>query len=91
METYPPKIGVLLRDKHGVPRVGYVTGRKFLRILKKNGLTPEISEDLYHLIKYKVPMRKHLKANNKNQTQSLCIFCDLDSHTLWSCKPQPNC
>ncbi len=64
---YPSQIGVLLRDQHGVPQVKYVTGSKILRILKKNGLAPEIPEDLYHLIKKAVSMRKHLETNNKDQ------------------------
>ena len=63
---HPSQIGVLLRDQHGIPQVKSVTGSKILRILKKNGLAPEIPEDLYHLIKKAVAMRKHLEANNKD-------------------------
>ena len=63
---HPSQIGVLLRDQHGIPQVKNVTGSKILRILKKNGLAPEIPEDLYHLIKKAVSMRKHLEANNKD-------------------------
>ncbi|EAA57622.1 hypothetical protein AN6679.2 [Aspergillus nidulans FGSC A4] len=47
----PSQIGVVLRDSHGVAQVKTVTGNKILRILKSNGLAPEIPEDLYHLIK----------------------------------------
>ena len=63
---HPSQIGVLLRDQHGIPQVKSVTGNKILRILKKAGLAPEIPEDLYHLIKKAVSMRKHLEANNKD-------------------------
>ena len=63
---HPSQIGVLLRDQHGIPQVKSVTGAKILRILKKSGLAPEIPEDLYHLIKKAVSMRKHLEANNKD-------------------------
>ena len=63
---HPSQIGVLLRDQHGIPQVKSVTGSKILRVLKKNGLAPEIPEDLYHLIKKAVSMRKHLEANNKD-------------------------
>ena len=38
-----------------------------LRILKKHGLAPEIPEDLYHLIKKAVSMRKHLEQNRKDR------------------------
>ncbi|KAJ8639823.1 hypothetical protein MRB53_016517 [Persea americana] len=39
-------------------KVRIVTGRKILRILKAHGLAPEIPEDLYHLIKKAVAIRK---------------------------------
>ena len=44
-----------------------VTGNKILRILKKNGLAPEIPEDLYELIKKAVAVRKHLERNKKDK------------------------
>ncbi|MCJ1336186.1 ribosomal 40S subunit protein S13 [Bachmanniomyces sp. S44760] len=47
----PSQIGVVLRDSHGVAQVKVVTGNKILRILKSNGLAPEIPEDLYCLIR----------------------------------------
>merc|ERR1712033_58636 len=62
----PSQIGVILRDSHGVAQVRYVTGNKILRILKAKGLAPEIPEDLYHLIKKAVAMRKHLERNRKD-------------------------
>src|SRR4051812_28143957 len=58
---YPSQIGVILRDTSGIPQVKSVTGSKILRILKKNGIAPEIPEDLYHLIKKAVSVRKHLE------------------------------
>ncbi|KAF5103314.1 hypothetical protein DV451_001487 [Geotrichum candidum] len=62
----PSQIGVLLRDSHGVAQVKVITGNKILRILKSNGLAPEIPEDLYHLIKKAVSVRKHLEKNRKD-------------------------
>lgn len=69
----PSQIGVSLRDQYGIPQVRFITGKKILRILKKNGsapLTPgsapAIPEDLYMLIKKAVSMRKHMKRNNKD-------------------------
>ncbi|KAI3898724.1 hypothetical protein MKW98_000837 [Papaver atlanticum] len=47
----PSQIGVILRDSHGIAQVKTVTGSKILRILKAHGISPEIPEDLYHLIK----------------------------------------
>ncbi|KAK9822242.1 hypothetical protein WJX81_005323 [Elliptochloris bilobata] len=63
----PSAIGVILRDQHGIAQVSAVTSSKILRILKKIGLAPEIPEDLYHLIKKAVSMRKHLEANRKDR------------------------
>ncbi|KAL4424983.1 hypothetical protein ABPG77_002868 [Micractinium sp. CCAP 211/92] len=63
----PSQIGVLLRDSHGIAQVKSVTGSKILRILKGQGLAPELPEDLYFLIKKAVAMRKHLEANRKDK------------------------
>ena len=43
----------------------FVTGTKVLRILKAKGLASEIPEDLYHMIKKAVSIRKHLERNRK--------------------------
>ncbi|KAK6519510.1 ribosomal 40S subunit protein S13 [Arthrobotrys megalospora] len=63
----PSQIGVVLRDSHGVAQVKVVTGNKILRILKSNGLAPEIPEDLHMLIKKAVAVRKHLERNRKDK------------------------
>ena len=63
----PSQIGIALRDLHGVAQVGSVTGSKVLRILKGAGLAPDIPEDLYHLIKKAVSVRKHLERNRKDK------------------------
>lgn len=60
-----PFPGVILRDSHGVAQVRFVTGNKILRILKTKGLAPDLPEDLYHLIKKAVAIRKHLERNRK--------------------------
>merc|ERR1719261_712845 len=57
----PSQIGVLLRDQYGIPQVKGVTGSKILRILKVNGVAPSLPEDLYHLIKKAVNVRKHIE------------------------------
>mmetsp|Transcript_10069 Transcript_10069/g.19021 ORF Transcript_10069/g.19021 Transcript_10069/m.19021 type:complete len:152 (-) Transcript_10069:111-566(-) len=63
----PAQIGVTLRDSHGIGSVKALTGRKILRVLKHNGLAPEIPEDLYHMIKKAVSMRKHLERSRKDK------------------------
>ena len=64
----PSQIGVTLRDSHGIPQVKSITGSKILRIfLKKSGLAPKIPEDLYHLIKKALQIRKHLEKFRKDK------------------------
>ncbi|PFH35701.1 ribosomal protein RPS13 [Besnoitia besnoiti] len=63
----PSQIGVTLRDSFGVPQVKSVTGNKILRILKLQGLAPELPEDLYYLIKKAVSVRKHLERSRKDK------------------------
>merc|ERR1711972_1107672 len=63
----PSQIGVTLRDSFGIPQVKNVTGNKILRILKTNGLAPDLPEDLYYLIKKAVAIRKHMDRNRKDK------------------------
>jgi len=63
----PSQIGIILRDSHGVAQVKNVTGTQIVRILKANGLGPSIPEDLYHLIKKAVSIRKHLEKYRKDK------------------------
>ncbi len=50
-----------------LPQVKAVNGSSILRLLKGLGLAPEIPEDLYHLIKKAVSMRKHLELFRKDK------------------------
>ena len=63
----PSQIGVVLRDSHGIPQVKRISGNSILRILKANGLAPKLPEDLYHLVKKAVTVRKHLERNRKDK------------------------
>ncbi len=63
----PSKIGVILRDQHGVGQIKNVTGNKIVRILRGNGLAPEIPEDLYMMIKRAVAIRKHIERNRRDK------------------------
>eukprot|EP01121_Diplochlamys_sp_Union-15-3_P006852 TRINITY_DN173_c0_g1_i2.p1 TRINITY_DN173_c0_g1~~TRINITY_DN173_c0_g1_i2.p1 ORF type:complete len:152 (-),score=26.84 TRINITY_DN173_c0_g1_i2:54-509(-) len=62
----PSQIGVILRDSSGIGQIKAVTGNKVLRILRANGLAPQIPEDLYNLIKKAVAVRKHLERSKKD-------------------------
>lgn len=68
------RIGLILRDRHGVPDVKLATGKRIGEILKEQGMEPEIPEDLRNLIEKALGLRKHLVENkndlhNKRQLQ----------------------
>jgi len=63
----PSQIGVILRDNYAIPQSRLITGAKILRILKKKGLAPQIPEDLYHLMKRAVSVRKHIEKNKRDR------------------------
>lgn len=81
----PSQIGVQLRDSQGVTQVKSVTGNKILRILKANGLAPELPEDLYMLMKKAVSVRKHLDRNRKVCIDCAFYFCCVDFLLRASC------
>merc|ERR1719183_2473026 len=59
--------GVRLRDSKGIANVNSLTGSKILRILRAKGLAPQLPEDLYHLIKKAVNVRKHMEKNRSDK------------------------
>ena len=68
----PSQIGVVLRDSAGIAQVKSVLGKKLFRVLKKNGLAPEIPEDLYFLIKRSVQVRDPLRLASGRSEAALC-------------------
>ena len=79
----PSQIGVILRDSQGIGQVKAVTGSKILRILRLNRLAPSIPEDLYHLIKKAVSIRKHLEKHRKDKdTKFRLILVEARIHRL---------
>ena len=63
----PSQIGVILRDNFAIPQSRLLTGAKILRVLKKKGIAPESPEDLYHLMRKAVSMRKHIEKNHRDK------------------------
>ena len=55
-------IGIILRDKYGIPSVRSVTGKKMAEILQ-----PELPEDIHHLIAKAKNLRGHLTNNPKDE------------------------
>ena len=63
----PSRIGIILRDQHGIPSVNQITGKKIGHFIRKNKLASEIPEDLQNLIKKAVNLRKHLEKHHKDR------------------------
>ncbi len=66
-EGYEPSmIGMILRDRYGIPSVRQITGKKLVQILKEKGIKIEIPEDLKALIKRALRVREHLSKHKKD-------------------------
>uniref|UniRef100_A0A7J2TL63 Small ribosomal subunit protein uS15 n=1 Tax=Archaeoglobus fulgidus TaxID=2234 RepID=A0A7J2TL63_ARCFL len=62
----PSQIGMILRDRYGIPSIKQVTGKKLMDILIENGIRPKYPEDLKALIKKALKLRKHLETHKKD-------------------------
>ena len=62
----PAMIGLILRDKYGIPSVRQVLGKKLTQVLAENNLLPELPEDLMNLIRKALNIRKHLMQHRKD-------------------------
>ncbi|WMW22409.1 30S ribosomal protein S15 [Methanolobus mangrovi] len=60
------EIGMVLRDKYGVPDVKLATGKKITQILREGGEKFAVPEDLYNLIVKAIGLRKHMNNNHKD-------------------------
>jgi len=70
-EGYEPSmIGMILRDRYGIPSVKQVTGKKIQRILREKGVEIKYPEDLKSLIKKAIKLREHL-ANHKKDKHNM--------------------
>lgn len=61
----PAKIGLVLRDHHGVPDAKKVLGVSITGFLKQKNLLSQYPSDLIDLVRKAVRLRKHLVSNNK--------------------------
>ncbi|MHA1410157.1 MAG: 30S ribosomal protein S15 [Candidatus Odinarchaeia archaeon] len=62
----PSKIGIILRDQHGIPLTSFVTNKKMKQILKENNLLPELPEDLSNLLRKAYGLSRHLEEHPKD-------------------------
>lgn len=64
----PSMIGLILRDRYGIPSIKAVLDKSIVRVLKDHKMEPELPEDLLNLIKKSVTLNKHLEENNQDKT-----------------------
>ena len=60
------KIGLVLRDRYGVPDVKLALGKRIGDVLRENKVASEIPEDLRDLMIKALGLRKHLGENKKD-------------------------
>ncbi len=61
------EIGMIMRDRNGVPDVPLVTGKKILAIMKEKNVAPKVPEDIHNLIVKVLELKKHLNRNPKDR------------------------
>jgi small subunit ribosomal protein S15 len=62
----PALVGQTLRDSYGVPLARVVTGKRLTVLLRENGVTSDIPDDLQALLKRVVHLQRHLQAHPKD-------------------------
>ena len=67
------KIGLILRDQHGVPSVKAIVDKTISEILNENKMLPQYPEDLMNLMRKAVKLHKHVAVNkqDKHNTRSM--------------------
>ena len=66
-EGYPPsKIGIILRDQHGVPLAKPITGKSVTQVLKERNMYPSIPEDLENLLRKATRLHVHYDKNKSD-------------------------
>ncbi len=60
------QIGIVLRDKHAVPNVRLVMGKRIGAVLAENDLGGTYPEDLMNLMRQAVAIIDHLSTNNRD-------------------------
>jgi small subunit ribosomal protein S15 len=60
------EIGMILRDRYGVPDVTLVTGKNIGTILKEKNVAPKVPEDIHNIILNVLNLNKHLLKNKKD-------------------------
>ncbi len=60
------KVGMVLRDQYGIPKVKEMRGQRVSKILETNGLRDQVPEDLSALLDKATSLNKHVITNPKD-------------------------
>jgi len=60
------EIGMILRDRHGIPDATLVTNKKIMQTVKDQDLAPNVPEGMRNLIVKALRLRTHLSSNKKD-------------------------
>jgi len=60
------EIGTILRDKHAVPNVRLVLGKRIGQVLAENDMTGTYPEDMMNLMRQAVAIIDHLTTNHRD-------------------------
>ena len=63
----PSRIGVVLRDQHGIPLSKPIAGKSVSQIMQQAGLAPSVPEDLEVLLRKASRLVVHLERNKKDK------------------------
>ena len=76
----PSRIGLVLREKYGIPAAKQLLGMSLAAFLKKNNVAAEYPEDFLELIKRAVRMNRHLKTRRDvhNKTKYLHVVSKIN-------------
>jgi small subunit ribosomal protein S15 len=67
------KIGIILRDQHGIPLTKPITGKSISEILKERELAPAIPEDLETLMRKATRLHVHLDKNKADLSNKRAV------------------
>ena len=62
------EIGIILRDKYGIPSSKLITKKRIAALVKEKKLNKSLPDDLLALIKRGIALSKHLEANAHDET-----------------------
>lgn len=60
-------VGMILRDKYGIPLTKPITGKTVNELLKASDIAPKIPEDLETLMRKAESVRRHLEKNKADK------------------------